>query len=183
MWKQIEGINMGLTKFFDDVMNRLEELEEEEKKKVYCSECSTLNTIYDNYCGVCGHKLKKINEKDKVYKVYCTECGEKLNKDDKFCTECGCEVSEKIPKERICAVCGEWCGYEEYCRNCGHNNIKNSSWVKYKGEKNLIKFMFKPIDEKEYINLRLVKKCPNCHSEFQRYFNYCERCGTKLDKK
>jgi len=173
---------MGLTKFFDDVVNRLDELEEEENKKVYCSECSTLNSIYDNYCTVCSHKLKKIDEKNDIYSIYCTECGERISKDDGFCSECGCKINKKISKEKICAVCGEWCDYNRYCWNCGHDNVENKSLLKDKN-RNIFKFAFNPIDEKNFVNVKLVKKCPNCNSEFQRYFNYCEKCGTKLDKK
>ena len=99
---------------------------------VFCSECSEYNSGENNYCIYCGHKMKKINKKDKSYRVYCTKCGERLCEEDKFCGECGCKINKKNEKMVICSVCGEWCGDDRYCWNCGHDNIGKNSMMKTK---------------------------------------------------
>ena len=150
-------------------------------EKKHCSECSHENTIYDNYCSECGHKLKNISDDNIEYKKYCKHCGEKLDKEDNYCMECGRKVIVENTKLKKCSVCGEWIGYDRYCSNCGHDTVKRSRLLVGHKEGSILKAMRDV--KKGDIDIKLVKKCPNCNTEHQVYFNYCECCGTKLIKK
>lgn len=153
-----------------------ERLRKYEKESIFCSECSSRNTIYDDYCRECGHKLKKISEKNRFNRKYCKFCGSPLDKNSNYCGECGKEISKETNKMKICSVCGEWIGNDRYCSNCGHDTIKRR--VLLIGNKYSIRSK-----DLKGIDVKLRKKCPNCNAEHQIYFNYCEQCGTKLIKK
>ena len=153
--------------------------------KVFCSECSEYNSNENKYCIHCGHKLQKIDEKNKLYNIYCTKCGERLSKEDKFCGNCGSKVTKIKNEEVVCPVCGEWCDDSRYCWNCGHDKIGKTSVMKTyqhcKG-RSIVKDLFRIQSLKEVCDSLLSKKCPNCDMKHQVYFNYCEKCGTKLIK-
>lgn len=145
------------------IFDEMFELEYDERLKslVLCSECGKNNSHENIYCIHCGHKLKKIPMKSKLYKKYCSCCGKPLNKDDDFCGYCGNELTKTIERVKVCSVCGEWCNDEQYCWNCGHDNFKNI---------NIFGFL-------------CSKKCPNCNTKYDKCFSYCDECGTKLIKK
>lgn len=178
--KNIDDIGKHEKEYWRKKDMELEDLKrkniENEKKKIYCSECLKLN--YDNdYCIDCGHKLRNISNKY-LNKFYCQNCGKMINHDDGYCGGCGRKIKLK-GKLKKCSVCGYWFD-GRYCINCGHDSINRSRLVlsqKY----NFSDLLKKSSDE--LIELRLPKKCPNCNSEHQIFFNYCENCGTKLKKK
>lgn len=152
----------------------------------YCSECSTRNDIENNYCSECGHKLKYVSKKERIYKKYCTVCGTVLDRDDEYCGYCGNHSVGVCASQKRCSVCGEPIGYDRYCWNCGHDTTGRSVWgceVKYIS-KPLVDTVFSTsrIEEhqKKLLDLKKPNKCPNCNTEHQRFFSYCERCGTKL---
>lgn len=155
------------------VIDTWERIKKYEETTIYCSECSSKNTIYDNYCVECGHKLKNISKNDKLYKKFCECCGSKMNKHDIYCDECGHKLSNE--KIKICSVCGEWIGNDRYCSNCGHDTINRWTLVCANTKDN--------ISSSKRIDIHRPKICPNCNTEHQIYFNYCECCGTKLVKK
>ena len=127
---------------------------------IVCSECNLYNDEENNYCIRCGHKMKNISVNNEFYKEYCVYCGRPLKKDENFCGYCGKEKKQK-KKIKVCPVCGEWCGSEKYCWNCGHDNYK-------------------------FINILSIfcsKKCPNCNAKYRGCFDYCNECGTKLTKR
>ena len=130
------------------------------KSLVVCSECGLNNYKNNNYCIHCGHKLKKISVNDKAYKIFCVHCGNQLKDGEKFCGKCGKKVCNK-EKVKVCPVCGEWCGEEKYCWNCGHDNHKFIG----------------------ILGILCNKKCPNCNAKFESCYSYCNECGTKLIKK
>lgn len=156
-----------------------EEIEEYEKLTVFCSECSSKNTIYDNYCKECGHKLKHIPKNNTSYKKYCENCGSKLDNEDNYCGECGHKVIDS--KVKICSVCGEWIGNGRYCSNCGHDTVKRSSLLCGNVEENILHILRS--NDYKSVDVKRPKICPNCNTKYQKYFNYCECCGTKLIKK
>ena len=131
------------------------------KSLIHCSECGKNNDKNNKYCIHCGHKLKKIPIESKYYKKYCVNCGKKLDKDDDYCGYCGYSSSKNSERIKVCPVCGEWCSDEKYCWNCGHDNHKCI----------------------DLVSIFCSKKCPNCNSQYDDCYNYCDECGTKLEKK
>lgn len=166
---------MGLGEFIKTYGEVCEKVWNETK---YCSECSVKNDVDNNYCINCGHKLKKIV--GKYDRVYCSSCGNKNEVDSKFCGCCGCEI-KKNGKIKKCAICGELVGDYRYCYNCGHDMYHRASVVLC-SDVNLKKVVCSDVRDRD-VDLRFVKKCPNCNMKFQKYFNYCEYCGSKLEKR
>lgn len=160
-------INEYSKKLDEEKQNRKESIDMYKwsiKNRVVCSECSTHHDkIGNNYCIKCGHKLKKITN-DKINKKYCPLCGEKVNMDVKYCSKYGHEIKIKRKVEK-CPICGEWKDEERYCINCGHDKaLRRKSALSYN----------------ESVVRDEPKKCPNCNTKYPRFFNYCEKCGTKL---
>ena len=62
----------------------------------YCTGCGSKQE-YENedYCNVCGVKLRKISYSLTKRKNQCSSCGESLQSYDKFCCTCG-EKNEKF---------------------------------------------------------------------------------------
>lgn len=154
-------------------VNRIsgEQLVKEDKelksgKAISCSECGMNNDKNNKYCIHCGHKLKKINKRDKSYREYCPICKDIITNDMEYCGKHGHKI-ERNKKKKKCPICGEWCGLNRYCINCGHDFYTSL------GAKNA-----RPI---HYGDLN-KKKCPNCNKDHSLNYNYCEYCGTKLIK-
>lgn len=163
---------MGLLKKFninmvsgETLMN--EKLELIKGVAISCSECGTNNSKDSNYCMCCGHKLRKINKRDRAYREYCPFCKEIITNDMDYCGNCGSKI-ERNRKEKVCPICGELNGVQNYCINCGHD---------------FFQFLGCGNSREMHYGDTLKKKCPNCNTKHPLNNNYCESCGTKLVKK
>lgn len=83
-----ERIVDDVTVFCADCGTRIDPVEDVDESSTICPCCSAKNSRDNNFCIICGQKLKEQEEQ-----IRCPNCGIHLPADARFCEECGAKLA------------------------------------------------------------------------------------------